>query len=343
MLSRAGRERLLLAGALGLLLAGLAGAIWLHGRLTASLLNTEPVTVVVAPGTSISALAAQLEAAGLVGQAADLRWTARFHGRATIKAGEYAVPGGTSVRDLLALLERGEVVQHALTIIEGSRFADLRRSLAAHPALTQTLADSDDAEVMARLGLPGVHPEGQFLPDTYRFPRGTTDLEFLRRAHLALQRVLNEAWATRAPGSPLRDAREALVLASIIEKETALEAERTTIAGVFVRRLRLGMRLQTDPTVIYGMGERYTGNISKRDLQTDTPYNTYTRGGLPPTPICLAGAASIRAATHPQPGDALYFVATGDGGHVFSATLEEHNAAVRRYLATLRARRDANP
>jgi UPF0755 protein len=328
---------------LGTLLVGGVG-LWLvfgvgFARLDAPLPLVAERSIDVAPGSSIARVATELERAGVLARASDLTWAARLFGRDTIKTGEYLLTPGLTPRSLLALLESGAVVLHQLTIIEGTRYADLRRVLAEHPAIRVTLQGVSDAEVMARLGAPGLHPEGQFLPDTYRFARGTTDLEFLRRAHLALQRELAAAWTERDAGSPLRDAREALVLASIVEKETGVAHERPAIAGVFVRRLQKGMRLQTDPTVIYGMGERYRGNITKRDLQTDTPYNTYTRNGLPPTPICLPSAAALHAATRPAPGDALYFVATGDGGHAFSATLEQHNAAVRRYLAVLRARR----
>jgi UPF0755 protein len=197
--------------------------------------------------------------------------------------------------------------------------------------LRQTLPLDDDAAVIAALGLQADHPEGRLFPDTYRFARGMTDIAFLRRAAGTLQRVLDEEWATRAEGLPYATADEALIMASIIEKETGAAHERPEIAGVFVRRLRLGMRLQTDPTVIYGLGASFDGNLRRIDLTTDTPYNTYTRAGLPPSPICLAGRASIRAALHPAPGTALYFVSRGDGTHVFSDTLQQHNEAVRQY------------
>jgi len=197
--------------------------------------------------------------------------------------------------------------------------------------LVQTLSGLSDAEVMVRLGRPGEHPEGRFLPDTYHFPTGFTDEAFLRRALTAMDQQLAAIWNQRAPDVPLQNADQALILASIIEKETGVTAERAEIAGVFARRLRLGMRLQTDPTVIYGLGETFDGNLRRRDLETDTPYNTYTRPGLPPTPIALPGIAALEAAVNPAPGDTLYFVADGQGGHVFSRTLDEHNRAVRRY------------
>jgi UPF0755 protein len=228
-------------------------------------------------------------------------------------------------------LVNGEVVQHSLTIIEGWTFQQLLQAVRSHPMLTQTLADADPQAVMEALAEPGTHPEGWFYPDTYRFPRGTSDVEFLRRAYRVMQQRLAAEWEKRAEGLPLKSPYEALVLASLIERETAVAAERTRIAGVFVRRLRKGMRLQTDPTVIYGMGDAYEGRIRWRDLRTDTPYNTYTRHGLPPTPIAMPSGAAINAALNPADGKELYFVSRGDGSHHFSATLEEHNAAVRCY------------
>ena len=207
----------------------------------------------------------------------------------------------------------------------------LREALAQVETLDQTLADVSDTELMERLGKPNVHPEGQFLPDTYRYTRGMTDFDVLQIAHRALHQTLDDQWDKRPPNIELNSAYEVLTLASIIEKETGVAAERPQISGVFNRRLRIGMRLQTDPTVIYGMGDAYEGNIRRRDLTTDTPYNTYTRHGLPPSPIALAGRDAIHAALHPQKGEALYFVARGDGSHQFSATLEQHNAAVRKY------------
>ncbi len=227
---------------------------------------------------------------------------------------------------------KGEVVQHSLTIIEGWNFRQMLAAMHAHEHLEHTLRGLSDEEIIAKLELPYPHPEGLFMPDTYRFTRGTTDLEFLHRAHRALMQTLDQAWAERAEGLPLKTPYEALILASIIEKETGIAEERPDIAGVFIRRLNKGMRLQTDPTVIYGMGENYKGNIRRRDLRTDTPYNTYTRHGLTPTPIALASAAAIHAAVNPAAGETLFFVATGsEGRHYFSKTLEEHNQAVYRY------------
>ncbi|SHE99544.1 endolytic transglycosylase MltG [Thermomonas hydrothermalis] len=263
-----------------------------------------------------------------------------------LQAGEYALPPGITPRALLQAMRDGKVLQRRFTIVEGWTVRDLRAALARVPLLRQETAGMDEAALMAALGAPGQPAEGRFLPETYAWVRGDSDLDLLRRAHAAMQRALDEAWRTRADGLPLRTPTEALILASIVEKETGVAEERAKIAGVFIRRLQRGMRLQTDPTVIYGMGPRYAGNLRRIDLMTDTPYNTYTREGLPPTPIALPGKAALHAVTHPEPGDALYFVALGDGSgrHVFSRTLDEHNAAVRTYLQRLRAQRETgNP
>jgi UPF0755 protein len=230
------------------------------------------------------------------------------------------------------------VVLETLTVVEGWTFADMRRVLEAHPQLKQTLRGKETADIMAAIGHAGEHPEGRFFPDTYRFAAGTTDRELYSLAYRKMAEALDAAWNNRAAGLPIQNAYEALTLASIVEKETGLASERPRIAGVFVTRLKRNMRLQTDPTVIYGIGPSYDGNIRERDLRTDTPYNTYTRGGLPPTPIALPSREALEAVTHPQETGDIFFVATGngDGSHVFSATLEEHNAAVARYLAKLR-------
>lgn len=293
---------------------------------------TDGYHLLVPPGTSLRAVARRLGEAGVLAQPYLLRIMARLDGSAAqIKAGEYQLPPGTTPRRLLQMLVNGEVVQHSLTIVEGWTFQQLLQAVRSHPMLTQTLTDPDPQAVMAALAEPDTHPEGWFYPDTYRFPRGTSDVEFLRRAYRVMQQKLAAEWENRAEGLPLKSPYEALILASLIERETAVAAERTRIAGVFVRRLRKGMRLQTDPTVIYGMGDAYDGRIRWRDLRTDTPYNTYTRHGLPPTPIAMPSGASINAALNPADGKELYFVSRGDGSHHFSATLEEHNAAVRCY------------
>lgn len=301
-------------------------------------------TFEVERGASLRTVASQLNERGWLDRPDVWIAWARLTNRAGgLKAGEYDLAPGLSPRGLLERLSSGDVLLHAITFIEGSRFVDLRRQLATHAAVAQSTAEMPAERLMQELGAPGVHPEGQFFPDTYHFARGTTDLELLRIAYRRMQSELDAAWAIRAASLPLATRYEALILASIVEKETALDSERPQIAGVFIERLKRGMRLQTDPTVIYGIGDNYDGNIRRVDLLRDTPYNTYTRSGLPPTPIALPGADSLRAAVQPKMTGALFFVATGrgDGSHHFSATLEEHNAAVQRYLRQLRQQRSA--
>lgn len=286
----------------------------------------------VAAGSNLRRVAGELNELGVLPEPRYLVWYARYTGQASrLKAGEFKLEPGLTPPSLLALLVSGQTLSHKLTLLEGWNFRQVRAALAEHPVLIQTLNEVSDEELMARLGYAGEHPEGRFFPDTYQFPRGTTDLAFLRRAYSRMQDVLAQAWLEREQGLPLDTAYEALTLASVIEKETGAEEERPEIAGVFVRRLRKDMKLQTDPTVIYGLGEAFDGNLRRRDLRQDTPYNSYTRKGLPPTPICMPGKEAIVAALHPASGDALYFVARGDGTHAFSATLAEHNAAVRKY------------
>jgi len=249
-----------------------------------------------------------------------------------VKAGEYQLTPGMTTIDLLQLFASGKVILHELLIVEGWRFAQALAAVKGNDVLVHTLPpEADGPIVMKTLGRPDEDAEGRFFPDTYRFPRGTTDVAYLKRALAAGDKTLQEEWEGRDQGLPYRTPYEALIMASIVERETAVPDERAAIAGVFVRRLGKGMRLQTDPTVIYGMGARFDGNLRKKDLELDSPYNTYTRAGLPPTPICLPGRASIHAALHPAPGDTLYFVARGDGSHQFSSSLQEHEAAVRRY------------
>ncbi|MBK7982895.1 MAG: endolytic transglycosylase MltG [Candidatus Competibacteraceae bacterium] len=292
----------------------------------------------VKPGMGIGDIARELpEQPVLLRSAPYLEVYVRLNGLAArLKAGEYAITSDTTPRALIDQIVAGRVIQHALVVPEGWTFQQLRQALVAHPKIVQTLREASDAEIMARLGRTGEHPEGRFFPDTYHFPSGTTDEVFLRRALLAMDRQLEQAWSHRAPVLPLKEPYQALILASIVEKETGLAAERPAVAGVFVRRLQKGMLLQTDPTVIYGLGPGFDGNLRRRDLSTDTPYNTYTRKGLPPTPIALPGASALAAAVNPAPGDALYFVATGNGGHIFSATLTEHGRAVRQYQLKVR-------
>jgi UPF0755 protein len=301
----------------------------------------EPITFDVPRGASLRAVASSLEERDLLDQ--PLIWIgwARLTQRAGhLKAGEYQLRPGTTPRELLALLNSGRVLLHSITFVEGSTFGDIRKVLAANPAVRNEYQAKSAEEVMRALGEPALHPEGQFFPDTYHFARGASDLELLHVAHRRMHGALEQAWAKRAADLPLASPYEALILASIVEKETALDAERPQIAGVFVERLRRGMRLQTDPTVIYGMLETYEGDIRRADLTRDTPYNTYTRAGLPPTPIAMPGLDSIQAAVQPNVTGALFFVATGegDGSHYFSRSLAEHNAAVQRYLRRLRQR-----
>jgi UPF0755 protein len=327
------------------LLAGVAaffGLRWVDRYMNTPVPLAAPVTFVVAKGSSLSSVARELAQRGALTHPQAFVWSARRQGLAgSIHAGEYQIEPGMTPAALLDRMAKGSVILRELTIVEGSTFRDLRRALDTHPHVSHTLAGADAETVMQRIGAPGVHPEGQFFPDTYRFASGSTDVDILRQANAELRRRLEAAWRDRDPNVPLASDYEALILASIVEKESALPAERARIAGVFVRRLRKGIRLQTDPTVIYGLGETYDGNIRKRDLRADTPYNTYTRAGLPPTPIAMPGEGAIRAAVRPDDSGALYFVATGepDGSHYFSATLEEHNAAVRRFLARRRALR----
>ncbi|HST44868.1 MAG TPA: endolytic transglycosylase MltG [Luteimonas sp.] len=328
------------------LLAGaLAVAAWSHyaAFVDAPLgYGSASARIRIEPGDSFKRVLARVRAAGIEdGHALEWQLLGRQLGAAgRIQVGEYALEAGTTPRQLLVAMRDGKVVSHRFTIVEGWSMRELRAALARARPLRQTLAQLDDAALMRALDRPGVHAEGRFLPETYAYTSGDSDVDLLRRANADLERALQSAWAARAPDLPLASPEEALVLASIVEKETGIASERDAVAGVFVRRLRLGMRLQTDPTVIYGMGSAYAGNIRRSDLLTDTPYNTYTRDGLPPTPIAMAGAAAIRAATQPAAGDALYFVALGDGSgrHVFSPTLDAHNAAVREYVRRYRQR-----
>ena len=266
-------------------------------------------------------------------------WYARLSGRGdNMKAGDYRLTGDLTTKIFLENILTGKVIQYSLTVIEGWSFQQLLIAINDHTQIKHTISGLSDSEIMTKLGYPGIHPEGQFLPDTYHFPKGLADTEFLLRAYLAMQKVLNDEWEKRAVGLIYKSAAEALIMASIVEKETGNPDEREQIAGVFLRRLEKRMRLQTDPTVIYGMGERYKGNLRKKDLLEDTPYNTYRRFGLPPTPIALPGRKAIYAALHPAEGDTLYFVSRGDGSHVFSETLDEHNNAVIKYQLKGRVR-----
>lgn len=291
------------------------------------------VTVTIARGSGLRGVADTLSAAGVLSHPWFFEWEARLSGRAReIKAGEYAIKRGMTPPQVLALLVSGQVVEHPFTIVDGWTFRQLRAALAASPYLDHTLGQADRQTVMARIGAPGIPAEGAFLPDTYLFPSGTKDVAVLARAHRAMQRFLAAQWAERAPHLPYSKPEQALIMASLVEKETALPSERARIAGVFVRRLRRNMRLETDPTVIYALGERYHGVLTRADMRFPSPFNTYLHRGLPPTPICMPGRAAIEAALHPARGDALYFVATGDGAHHFSVTFAQHRRAIARYL-----------
>lgn len=328
---------------MGFRLAGLAVIVgsfivaWLLMDFQAFRNNPLPIpeggaTLVVEPGANLKRIARQLQQQSLLEKPLYLVLLGRYQGLdARIRAGEFQLQPGINPEQLLKQLTSGQVMQHDLTLIEGEAFREMIQRIAGNDVLTHTLDDLSPESVMSALGYPGQHPEGRFLPETYHFPRGTTDVQFLRRAYRDLDTFLQQAWAQRDDGLPLQSPYEALILASIVEKETAVPVERPRIAGVFVRRLRKGMKLQTDPTVIYGMGEDFDGDIRFRDLRTDTAYNTYTRAGLPPTPIAMPGKDAIQAVLHPADGDELYFVARGDGSHYFSSTLKEHNRAVDRY------------
>jgi UPF0755 protein len=318
------------------LLAAAAALVWFSARsLDEPVTISAPLRFKVNPGASFARVATELAAQGVIAHPRAWIVFARIRGLApAVKAGEYEIQPGTTPRELLTKMVNGQVLLHSFTIVDGWRVQDMLAALRRNPEIAVTLAD-EAPDLMDKLGLPGLDSEGQFLPETYRFVGGTTDIELLRQAHAALSKELESAWTERDPGLPLRDSRELLIMASIVEKESGLPQELGLIAGLYLHRLSIGMRLQADPTVIYGLGDRYDGDIRSVDLHTDGPYNTYTRVGLPPTPIALASAAVIRATAHPQKTDAIYFVASpkDDGSHVFSATLEAHNAAVASYVA----------
>lgn len=321
----------LLLAALLLLAAGAGGAWWwLQQPLS---LRADSVEVTVPAGASLRTAARQAVAAGVQAPPEALAWYFRLAGRdQTIKPGEYEVQRGMTAADLLGKLVRGERVVRVVTLLEGQTFAQFRRALAAAPHLRQDSAGMSEADLMQALGKPGVPAEGRFFPDTYHYFKNASDMDILRQSMRLMDSRLAAAWQARAPNLPLQSPDEALILASIVEKETGHAADRALVAGVFVNRLRVGMRLQTDPTVIYGLGSGFDGNLRRRDLEADTPYNTYTRAGLPPTPIAMPGKAALMAAVQPASTKALYFVAKGDGSSHFSETLGEHNRAVDHYI-----------
>ena len=286
----------------------------------------------------------RLEADGVLDGAFWLRlyWRFNLDGQ-PLHSGEYRMTPGMTAQSLIGLWQRGEVVQYSLTLVEGWNFRQVRSALAKHEKIVQTLAGLSDSEVMDKLGHPGVFPEGRLFPDTYRFVRGMTDVEFLKKAYNRLDDVLAQEWSKRAADAPYTDPYQALIMASLVEKETGVPEERGQIAGVFVRRLKVGMLLQTDPTVIYGLGERYNGKLTRAHLKEANPYNTYIVAGLPPTPIAMVGREAIHAALNPVPGSSLYFVARGDGSHIFSDDLDAHNAAVREFQLKRRADYRSSP
>jgi len=337
-----------LAKLLGILVAALlliaGAALWQVDRLLDGPVNVpeEGANFEIPPGTPFARISERLADEGIISNPTLLRLYARVSGKAgSVHAGEYFIEPGTTLSELLQQFTSGNVLLYAFTIVEGWNQWDLLRAMHAHPQIDAQMTEEDWPALLEELGAETRHPEGLFLPETYHFPRNTSDRTVLKQAYQLMQGVLSEEWPERDPDTPVATPYEALILASIVEKETARPDERNRIAGVFARRLEKRMRLQTDPTVIYGIGPAFNGNITRRDLRTDTPYNTYTRGGLPPTPIAMPGRDAIRAALHPAPGNELYFVATGlgDGSHKFSETKAEHDAAVAEYLRQLRRNR----
>ena len=290
------------------------------------------VRYVIKPNDSVHSIANSLQSRGILRKPYYLIGLAKWQRVAgKIKVGEYQIPAMIKPDDLLALFVSGDVIQHSLTLIEGWTFDQVLKAVNDSEHLTHTINEYSTEEIMDRLGLAGEHPEGRFYPDTYHFTHGTTDIDFLKRAYKQMEKILAKQWEKRAKDIAIKTPYEALILASIIERETSVDSERWQVSGVFSRRLKRNMLLQTDPTVIYGLGKEFDGNIRRRDLRRDTPYNTYVHKGLTPTPIAMPSEKSIEAALHPDNGKTIYFVAKGDGTHYFSETLQEHNAAVRKY------------
>lgn len=322
---------LVFAGAL--LLFG-AALWWLHEPIPLRLVpGTQVLDLEIEPGTPASGVAQVVADSGAEVPVVLLHAWFRFSGQARqIKAGSYELVPGTTPRRLLSMLVRGEETLKSVTLVEGWTFAQVRTALQKAENLAPDTLGVGPEAIMEQLGRPGLHPEGRFFPDTYTYAKGASDLSVLKRAARAMDKRLEAAWAQRNPDTPLKTPAEALILASIVEKETGKPSDRPQIGGVFTNRLRLGMMLQTDPTVIYGLGPQFDGNLRKRDLLADTPYNTYTRAGLPPTPIAMPGKAALQAAVHPAATQAIYFVARGDGSSQFSASLDEHNRAVNKYI-----------
>jgi UPF0755 protein len=321
-----------------LVLAIAGGAVWFwrdfnRFGVTPLHVSASGESIDIGRGTSFKDIVHQLRAQGL-STSTPLYWrllAERMHVAGRLHAGEYAIVPGITPQQLLTNMAQGKVLQRDVTIVDGWTFRDVRQALAKADKLQHDTEGLDDAAIMSKIGAPGESPEGQFLPESYAYVKGDSDLNVLRRAHEAMSKTLTALWAQRDPNLPLTKPYDALILASIVEKETGRADERARVAGVFIRRLQKNMLLQTDPTVIYGMGSSYAGTIHKSDLTTDTPYNTYTRLGLPPTPIAMPGKPAIEAALHPAPGDELYFVARGDGTHIFASTLQEQNKNVACY------------
>jgi len=326
------RLRWVAAAIILLLLLAIAAVVAWRWYEHALPMSADRVEVRIAPGSSARSIARQLSAAGVpVNEELFVAVARATDATSSLRAGRYEITRGMSVHQLVDKLRRGEVLRERLTIVEGWTFRDLRAALSATAELRQVSEKLTDAEILKAVGAQEAHPEGLFAPDTYVFDPGSSDLDLLRTAYRKQSARLSEAWEQRSADTPLRSPYEALILASIVEKETGKASERGLVAGVFVNRLRKSMLLQTDPTVIYGLGEKFDGNLRKRDLLADGPYNTYTRAGLPPTPIALPGSAALQAAVNPQATKALYFVARGDGTSSFSETLSEHNRAVIKY------------
>jgi UPF0755 protein len=326
--------KLLIYGLLALCVFTGAAFWWLHTPMPLTLQGDAGVIdLEVEPGTRAAQIAENVVTSGVRSNALLLQLWFRFSGQARqIKAGSYEVAPGSTPNSLLRMLVRGDQTLRSVTLVEGWTFAQVRAALQKAELLAPESIALDPEMIMNQLDKPGVHPEGRFFPDTYTYAKGSSDLAVLKRAAKAMDKRLDAAWALRSADTPLKSAAEALTLASIVEKETGKPTDRAQIAGVFTNRLRINMRLQTDPTVIYGLGTKFDGNLRKRDLLADTPYNTYTRAGLPPTPIAMPGKAALLAAVQPQATGALYFVARGDGTSEFSASLNEHNRAVNKYI-----------
>jgi UPF0755 protein len=340
-------RKLVLLLQIGLVSAGLllGFSAWkLDSALKQPLNLTQEQLLDVPAGSTPTGTFNRLEAEGVLDGAFWLRlyWRFNLDGQ-PLHSGEYRMTPGLTAEGLIGLWQRGEVVQYSLTLVEGWNFRQVRSALAKHEKIVQTLSGLSDSEVMDKLGHPGVFPEGRFFPDTYRFVRGMTDVEFLKKAYNRLDDVLAQEWSKRAADAPYTDPYQALIMASLVEKETGVPEERGQIAGVFVRRMKIGMLLQTDPTVIYGLGERYNGKLTRAHLKEANPYNTYMIAGLPPTPIAMVGREAIHAALNPVPGSSLYFVARGDGSHIFSDDLDAHNAAVREFQLKRRADYRSSP